>query len=235
MDSLTHSHYTLYIMQGYWALAAARHNRIDVFEREFRNLVWLSQEGHTFAEFYELDGAFPQERRRQLWSDTGFLSMVYHGLFGMQFQPNGIAFRPVKPASLFGNKPICLRGVHYRDAILNIRVEGSGSQVAACSIDGNKSSKQAFIDGNLEGTHEIVITLSNGGNLEQQNAAAAVPLDMPNADALHRHTMVETNGRSKRWWVVYAGLGLAVLAVFAKIKDPLKRSFRKKCGDSHNK
>lgn len=53
-------------VMGYWGMAAARHGQVDVFAEEMQNLVWLSQRNHTFAEFYELDGTFPQERRRQL-------------------------------------------------------------------------------------------------------------------------------------------------------------------------
>ena len=52
-------------VMGYWGMAAARHGQVDVFAEEMQNLVWLSQRNHTFAEFYELDGTFPQEKRRR--------------------------------------------------------------------------------------------------------------------------------------------------------------------------
>jgi hypothetical protein len=42
-------------VHGYWGLAAAQHSQIKVFTEELHNLVWLSQQGNTFAKFYELD------------------------------------------------------------------------------------------------------------------------------------------------------------------------------------
>ncbi len=123
-------------VQGYWGLAAARHQQLDVFAEELANMVWLSQQGNTFAEFYELDGKFPEERARQLWSDTGFLSMIFHGLFGMNFQPNGIKFAPLKPASVFA-ETISLEGVKYRGMVLNINVSGSGVEIASFEVDGS--------------------------------------------------------------------------------------------------
>jgi hypothetical protein len=144
-------------VQGYWALAAARHDQVAVFAEEFANLVWLSQQGQTFAEFYELDGTFPKQRRRQLWSDTGFLSMVFHGLFGLTFLPHGVQFDPLKPASPFA-ETISLQGVVYREMTLNIFVSGSGSRMTSITVDGTESP-EPFIPGDLKGTHTVVITL----------------------------------------------------------------------------
>lgn len=148
-----------YVM-GYYGLAAARHGRMDIFSQEFRNLVWLSQRKGTFAEFYELDGTFPDERRRQLWSDTGFLSLVFHGLFGMTFLPEGIEFHPVKPPNMFG-ETISLRGMRYREMILNIHVTGSGSEIASFTVN-DHSLQRAFIPAEVKGTHSISITLTSG-------------------------------------------------------------------------
>lgn len=42
-------------VMGYFAIAAARKGRIDIFASEMANLIKLSEQGNTFAEFYELD------------------------------------------------------------------------------------------------------------------------------------------------------------------------------------
>ena len=144
-------------VQGYWGLAAARHKRVSDFADEFENLVWLSQQRNTFAEFYEIDGTFPKVRSRQLWSDAGFLSLVCHGLFGLTFLPEGVEFHPLKPASPFG-ETISLRGVRNRNMTLNIYVSGSGSNMTFVSVDGHQLHK-AFIPAALKGNHIVSITL----------------------------------------------------------------------------
>ena len=113
-------------VQGYWAIAAARHGKVDVFAQEFEHLMKLSQVNNTFAEFYELDGSFPYERRGQLWSRAAFIGMVYYGLFGMELVANGIHFRPV---SSFEGDTISLLNVSYRHAVLDIYLTGSGAKV----------------------------------------------------------------------------------------------------------
>jgi hypothetical protein len=123
-------------------------------------MVWLSEQRNTFAEFYELNGSFPEERSRQLWSDAGFLSMVFHGLFGMTFLPEGVQFNPVKPASPFAGT-ISLRGIVYRETTLDIYVRGSGSNITSitkCTVNGQES--QNFIPGNATGAHKVVLVLT---------------------------------------------------------------------------
>ena len=72
----------------------------DVFGRELDALVKLSEKNDTFMEFYHPEGGEPGGSPRQLWSAAGFLSMIYHGLFGMEFEENGIRFAPVVSGEL---------------------------------------------------------------------------------------------------------------------------------------
>ena len=202
-------------VQGYWALAAARHNQVSLFAEEFKNIVWLSQQGKTFAEFYELDGKFSKQRTRQLWSDTGLLSMVYYGLFGMTFLPHGLAFAPMKPASMFAEK-ITLRGIRYREMILNIHVSGSGTQIATFSVDG-KNSRESFVQGDLTGTHTISITLFETAADYVTETLDKFPIDT-----------------EKRTRVVFAAFGMATLLGLLAAKGPLRRFFRKRLGDERS-
>jgi hypothetical protein len=201
-------------VQGYWALAACRHNRVSIFAEEFKNIVWLSQRGKTFAEFYELDGEFSKQRTRQLWSDTGFLSMIYHGLFGMNFSPNGVTFTPVKPASMFA-ETITLCGVQYRGMILNIAVSGSGSQIASFSLDG-RNSQEAFVQGDLTGKHTVSITLVETAADYLIEALDQFPMDT-----------------EKHPWILFAAFGMVVLLVLAA-KRSLRRCYRKKFCNEHS-
>eukprot|EP00536_Pseudo-nitzschia_multiseries_P001048 jgi/Psemu1/282755/fgenesh1_pg.13_\ len=127
-------------VSGYFAIAAARHGRSDIFARELASLVDLSEQKDTFAEFYEPDKTFPEERRRQLWSDTGYLGIVYQGLFGMRFTSGGIEFRPTKYKNgdllLPLAETISLINVKYRKAVLDVFVTGYGSTVTSFRING---------------------------------------------------------------------------------------------------
>ncbi len=79
--------------------------------------------------------------------------MILMGLIGMDFSPHGVAFRPLLPE---GVTALELRGLPYRGATLNIHVNGVGSKIAECSING-QISEPAFIDARAEGDQEIDI------------------------------------------------------------------------------
>ena len=142
-------------VEGYWAWAASQMKDGEVFGRELEALVKLSQNASTFMEFYFPENGAPGGSPRQLWSASGFLSMIYHGLFGMDFVENGINFAPVVPANL---SKIRLADVKYRGSVLAIEVSGHGTQIAGMEIDGKPAP--AFFDGSLTGPHEIKIKMS---------------------------------------------------------------------------
>lgn len=139
-------------VQGYWAWAASEMKDVPVFARELDALVKLSEKNDTFMELYRPEDGKPDGSPRQLWSASGFLSMIYHGLFGMDFVEKGIAFEPVVPKQ-FNN--LVLERVAYRDAVLRISVQGHGTRVRAFKLDG-KSAKP-FFPASLKGAHEIEI------------------------------------------------------------------------------
>jgi Amylo-alpha-1,6-glucosidase len=143
-------------VEGYWAWAASSMKDEAVFARELDALVKLSEKSDTFMEFY-----FPEDGRtggspRQLWSASGFLSMIYHGLAGMNFEENGIRFAPLVPKALNG---LSLKGVKYRQSTLDIVVKGSGATIEEFTLDGHAQAKPYF-DASLTGDHTIEIRLS---------------------------------------------------------------------------
>ncbi len=144
-------------VQGYWALAASRHKQTDVFAEELNGLLWLSQRKNTFAEYYDFDGKFPDIRRRQLWSSAGYISMIYHGLFGMILEPDHIRFAPVKPKTPFA-ETITIENVKYRNMDIAIKISGSGTQIQQFKLDGIAQSNPV-IPASLKGPHKIEITL----------------------------------------------------------------------------
>ncbi len=141
-------------VQGYWAWAATQVKDAPVFARELDALVALSQKNETFMELYRPEDGKPDGSPRQLWSASGFLSMVYHGLFGMEFTEQGVRFAPVVPDRL---ERLVLDNVKYRDAQLKIVVQGHGTRVREFKVDG-KAGK-AFFPASRTGRHEVEIVM----------------------------------------------------------------------------
>jgi hypothetical protein len=90
-----------------------------------------------------------------LWSLSGNLSVVYSILFGMSFEADRLCFTPFVPRSMQGIRT--LEGFPYRNATLDITVEGFGSGISAFYLDGNPTEAQ--IPASLEGSHTIRIVL----------------------------------------------------------------------------
>jgi hypothetical protein len=97
--------------------------------------------------------------RHQTWSATGYLRMVYQGLFGMRFEDAGLRLQPLVPVSL-GVRSMTLRGLKYRHAELNITVTGVGSRILRCGLDG-VPQKSALVPSTLVGKHDVEITLAD--------------------------------------------------------------------------
>ncbi len=91
-----------------------------------------------------------------LWSLSGNISIVHRVFFGMQFETDQIRFKPFVPRIIAGKR--ILRNVRYRNAILDITVEGHGNRVLEFSIDGQAKAEAVF-PANLSGRHRIHIRL----------------------------------------------------------------------------
>jgi hypothetical protein len=142
-------------VQGYWAWAASELGDAQVFGRELDALVKLSEKNDTFMELYRPEDGKPDGSPRQLWSASGFLSMVYHGLFGMAFEADGVRFAPVVPERF---QELTLSNVKYRDAQLHIAVKGAGTRVRQFKLDG-KTQRKPFFPASNKGPHEIEILM----------------------------------------------------------------------------
>lgn len=90
-------------------------------------------------------------------------TMIGRCLLGMEFGPGGIGFTPYVPQSMPGKKQI--RGLRYRDATLDIDIDGTGNTIAAFSIDGKGATP--FFDGNLKGHHTVTIALTTANAAER--------------------------------------------------------------------
>lgn len=153
-------------IESFWAEAAARSGDIAAFAHETENLAELvDQNGGHFWEIYNAQTGKPdggwQVRHQwdsqpdQTWSATGYLRMIYAGLFGMRFQVNKLAFAPSLPA---GWGDVTLSGLHYRKATLTVTLHGQGQSVRSVKLDG-KSVSSPEISAALTGTHTLEMEL----------------------------------------------------------------------------
>jgi len=78
-------------------------------------------------------------------------------LFGIEFEADKIRFHPFIPQKLAGNRT--LSNFKYRNALLNIQMEGFGNEIKCFELDG-KVLKKFEIPAVLSGKHTVKITLN---------------------------------------------------------------------------
>ncbi len=155
-------------IQGFWGEVTARAGAVDAFGFELNKLAELAVRDGQFAELYhpitgEMYGGIQEGMepvwhscRRQTWSATAYLRMVLYGLCGMDFTPQGIAFRPLLPAGL---NRLELGQLPYRRQTLNIQIEGTGSRVKGFWLNG-KATAQPFLSSDGAGEQHLLIQVT---------------------------------------------------------------------------
>jgi hypothetical protein len=148
-------------VQSYWALASAKAGNESSLVECFNNIYRPAALFLTNKENYVADnGDFAGTQinsSNMLWSLSGNIALVHKIIFGINFQPDKLVFKPFVPASYKGKHS--LSNFKYRNAVLNIEVEGSGNKIAQFLLDG-KPVNQYEIPAGLSGKHSIKITLA---------------------------------------------------------------------------
>lgn len=149
-------------VQSYWNLAAAKAGNEKALNH---GLAAIYRAGALFLTNYENfvaeNGDYAGTEinsDRMLWSMAGNLAMVHRVFAGMSFEPNGIRFAPAVPAAYKGKKT--LSNFKYRNAVLDIEVNGTGNTIASISMD-DQALKEAFVPATISGRHKVIINLSN--------------------------------------------------------------------------
>lgn len=149
-------------VQSYWNLAAAKVGNEKVLSHGLASIyrasgLFLTNYENMVADNGDFKGT-EINSDRMLWSIAGNLSMVYRVFMGMQFEEDKLIFSPVVPKKYGGTKR--LKNFKYRNAVLDIIVDGYGNKIASVMIDGRKTDK-AIINSDLVGRHNIRIQLAN--------------------------------------------------------------------------
>jgi len=148
-------------VQSYWALASAKAgNEAAVMEQIaaiYRpTALFLTNKENFVAETGDFAGT-QINSSIMLWSLSGNIALVHKILFGMEFEVDKLIFNPLVPKALKGKRT--LKNFRYRDAVLNIELEGFGNQISLFEIDGVASKPE--VPATLEGEHHIRIVLAN--------------------------------------------------------------------------
>ena len=180
-------------VQAYWNLAAAKAGNEQALNH---GLAAIYRAGALFLTNYENfvaeTGDFAGTEinsDRMLWSMAGNLAMVHRVFMGMSFEADGIRFQPVVPKNYDGKKT--LTNFKYRNAVLNITVNGYGNQTKTILLDG-KPMKDAFFSATLSGTHTVEIELMNNSFSEQAFHISANRFSPTNPQA-------KADGLSLKW------------------------------------
>lgn len=138
-------------VQGFWAHGAAMSGKKEIFSHELFKLAAHACRDSQFTEIYHpLTGikyGGVQENRdkgislwpscnRQTWSATAFLRMILMGLIGMRFEVDGIYFQPCIPEAF---SKIQLFNLNYCGSTIDVLIEGNGTKVKKCFINGKAS------------------------------------------------------------------------------------------------
>ncbi len=109
------------------------------------------------------------------WSGAGMAAMTLRVTFGMEFTTDGVVFHPMVLPSFTGEKR--LTGLHYRDAVLDITLRGTGTVIAGFTIDGEPSAKY-IVPYDIKGHHTIEIIMANN-TMERKDVAVMDEVEAP--------------------------------------------------------
>jgi hypothetical protein len=155
-------------VNAYWCEALTRGGRHDEAWREIRLLTEKATRDAQFAEIYHPDtgaiyGGMQETSKgirlwkslpRQTWCATGYIRMWLRSVFGMQFEPEGIALTPWLPAGL---EHVRLDGLRYRGATWNVFVEGHGAPGQVLIDD--QPATRAWLPARMTGEHQLRVIL----------------------------------------------------------------------------
>ena len=148
-------------VQSYWLWAAAKARNQPQVAAGIASIyraaaLFLTNKENFSAE----NGDYSQtviNSSNMLWSLSGNISIVHRILFGINFTEGGLHFAPVVPESMEGHRT--LTNFKYRNAILDIEVNGFGNEVGLLELDGQAISSN-IVPPNLEGRHKVRIEMT---------------------------------------------------------------------------
>jgi hypothetical protein len=149
-------------VQSYWALAAAQVGNEASLTESMAAIyrpaaLFLTNKENFVADDGDYAGT-QINSSNMLWSLSGSLSLVYKILFGMHYETDRLVFRPFVPQAFQGERK--LTNFKYRQAVLDIELQGFSNVIQAITLDGQPLAGAA-VPATLTGRHALRIVLSS--------------------------------------------------------------------------
>ena len=160
-------------VQSYWAMASAKAgNQASVIESiaaiDRPAALFLTNKENFVADNGDFAGTVINSSN-MLWSLSGNIGMIHKVIFGINYEDDRIIFKPFVPKTLAGKRT--LTHYNYRNAVLDISMEGSGNEILNFFVDGKIAAKPEIL-ATLTGRHAIKIVLTNHENNSVINKTA---------------------------------------------------------------
>ncbi len=152
------NHFTSAVWPVYctgFAQAAAQLGRQDLLLDLIAQQVRAAVMNKTFYEVLDSDSGLTWRWPSQTWHAAGFISMFLYGVFGVSYAEDGLSFNPCVPEKL---RDICLNGLRYRGARLEIAAHGWG-RLERMAVDG---CPVRLLQPGVEGNVKIDLFMSEG-------------------------------------------------------------------------
>ena len=158
-------------VQSYWTMASAKAGNekavLESLAAIWRPAALFLTNKENFVASTGDFAATQINSDNMLWSLSGNIGMIHKVLFGIQYNENFITFKPFVPETLKGKRT--LTNYRYRDAVLDIEMDGFGNKIRSIDMDG-KPLKNGVIPSSLKGRHQIKIILADkpvGGEISK--------------------------------------------------------------------
>ena len=206
-------------VQTYWMWAAVKAGNEKAVLKSIGDIyrpaaMFLTNKENFVAENGDFAGT-QINSSNMLWSLSGDISIVHKVFFGIRFNANGLSFEPFVPKALSGKRS--LTNFTYRDALLNITMEGFGDRIAAFTMDGKLLAKP-FVDINLKGAHAIHIKLANNSFGDNTINSLPVYFTLPVPD-------LSLEGNSIKWEPVKDAVNYRILKNGKQIAETKRKHF----------
>ncbi len=146
---------------SWWGLASAKTGNEDGVMQAIGSVFRPAALFATNKENLNLDNgdiATELNSSNMLWCLSGNIALTHKILFGIDFRKDGLAFNPFVPKAMAATRS--LDGFKYRDATLNITVEGYGDKIKEFTVNGKK--QEPFIPAKkAKGTMDVRIVMDN--------------------------------------------------------------------------
>lgn len=159
---------TIYHNRGIWPgweaalmIGAKENGNLQLTDEIFKSCVRGAGMSLTNKEVIHFETGEGLHSDRQLWSIAGTLSGYYRVLFGMSYSQEGVSFAPYAPDWMKG--PYSLSNYPYRNAVLNLTVNGNGDTLSSITVNGEEKPLDYVLSADAQGAYDIVMNVTDSG------------------------------------------------------------------------